>query len=263
MTDIHTHILPGLDDGAEDYYDSLEMAAMAYENGTTQIVATPHCNIPGVYGNYFGEEYIETFQKTCGVIEREGIPVRLMPGMEVFATIDLPQLLTEGKVMPLNQTRYVLMEFDFGEDPEFADEILRRVAQVGAWPVIAHVERYAFVQEEPQIISRWIARGYVVQVNKGSFLGRFGRRALQTAYRLLNHNLISVVASDAHSPVRRTTCMADAYESLAEEYPVSYLDTLFSVNPERICRGKKVVKFKNIPFRGEEAQIRSSRDEEA
>lgn len=252
MIDIHTHILPGLDDGARDYYDSLDMAVMAYESGTTEIVATPHCNIPGVYGNYFGEEFADIFERTCEVFEREQIPVRLMPGMEVFATIDLPQLLTEGKVMSINQTQYVLIEFDFGEDPDFADEILRRVADIHAWPVVAHVERYEFVQDDPQIIYRWLTRGYAIQVNKGSFLGRFGRRAERTAYRLLNHNLISVVASDAHSPLQRTTYMADAYESLADDYPKNYLDALFTKNPENICRGRKIISPRKIPFRGEE-----------
>lgn len=252
MIDIHTHILPGLDDGARDFYDSIDMAVMAYESGTTEIVATPHCNIPGVYGNYFGEEFVDIFERTCEVFEREQIPVRLMPGMEVFATIDLPQLLTEGKVMPINQTRYVLIEFDFGEDPDFADEILRRVADIHAWPVVAHVERYEFVQDDPQIIYRWLTRGYAIQVNKGSFLGRFGRRAERTAYRLLNHNLISVIASDAHSPVQRTTFMADAYESLAVDYPEHYLDTLFTKNPENICRGGKIISSRKIPFRGED-----------
>ena len=72
MIDIHTHILPGLDDGAEDVYDSLEMGAMAQEHGTKVIVATPHCNIPGLYSNYFGEHYKEVFLKTRKAFEREG-----------------------------------------------------------------------------------------------------------------------------------------------------------------------------------------------
>lgn len=145
MTDIHTHILPGLDDGAESLYDTLEMAAMAFENGTTRIVATPHCNIPGVYDNYFGERYIHAFETARRAIEKEKIPVELLPGMEVFATEDLPELLTEGKIMPLNQTRNVLIEFDFSEDPRFAERVLRRVREVGAKPVIAHAERFEFV----------------------------------------------------------------------------------------------------------------------
>lgn len=250
MTDIHTHILPGLDDGAESLYDTLEMAAMAFENGTTRIVATPHCNIPDVYDNYFGERYIHAFETARRAIEKEKIPVELLPGMEVFATEDLPELLTEGKIMPLNQTRNVLIEFDFAEDPRFAERVLRRVREVGARPVIAHAERFEFVQDDPQIVYRWQERGYCVQVNKGSFLGRFGRRAEQTAYRLLNHNVVTAVASDAHSPERRTTCMADAYEVLASEYPRNYLDILFDKNPALLCQGKPPVRFKKISFEG-------------
>lgn len=250
MTDIHTHILPGLDDGAQGLYDTLEMAAMAFENGTTRIVATPHCNIPGMYDNYFGERYIQAFERARKAIEQEKIPVELLPGMEVFATEDVPELLAAGKIMPLNQTRNVLIEFDFAEDPWFAERLLRRVREVGARPVIAHAERFEFVQEDPQIVYRWQERGYCVQVNKGSFLGRFGRRAEQTAYRLLNHNVVTAVASDAHGPERRTTCMADAYEMLAAEYPRNYLDILFNKNPNLLCQGKPPVHFKKIPFEG-------------
>ena len=81
MIDIHTHILPGLDDGAEDIYDSIEMAALAYENGTSVIVATPHCNIPGMFGNYFGDEYCQTFLKTNKIIQREVPGITLLAGM--------------------------------------------------------------------------------------------------------------------------------------------------------------------------------------
>lgn len=251
MIDIHTHILPGVDDGAEDIYDSIEMASLAYEYGTKVIVATPHCNIPGEYDNYFGSEYIRTFQKTKEIIQRERPGITLLAGMEVFATEDLPRLLTEGKVFPINRSRYVLMEFDFGEDPDFADEVLRQVKEVRAVPLIAHAERYEFVQDDPRIVYRWKKMGYEVQVNKGSFLGRFGEDARRTAYELLNHNLVTAVASDAHSPIRRTTCMADAYDYLSEEYSSEYLNILFDVNPRNICNGEKTIQFRRIPFEKE------------
>lgn len=251
MVDIHTHILPGMDDGAADIYDSIEMAALAHEFGTKVIVATPHCNIPGEFHNYFGQEYVRTFERTKEILRREQPGVTLLAGMEVFATEDLPRLLTEGKIFPINRTRYILMEFDFGEDPAFADEILRRVKEVKAIPVIAHAERYEFVQDDPQMVYRWKRSGCEVQVNKGSFLGRFGEDAMRTAYELLDHNLVTAVASDAHSPVRRTTCMADAYDALSEEYPQEYLDTLFEVNPRKICNGEKTVEFRQIPFAGD------------
>lgn len=248
MIDIHTHILPGLDDGAADIYDSLEMAAMAYKSGTNVIVATPHCNIPGMYDNYFGDKYCNTFLKTKKILQKEVPGITILAGMEVFATEELPRLLTEGQIFPVNRTRYVLMEFDFREDPRYADRLLRKVKEVQAIPLIAHVERYEFVQDDPAIISRWKKRGYEIQVNKGSFLGKFGREAEETAFLLLNHNLITAVASDAHSPEQRTTCMADAYEYLREEYAEEYLDILFEKNPRNICNGIRPVQFRRIPF---------------
>lgn len=211
MIDIHTHILPGLDDGAADIYDSIEMAALAHEYGTKAIVATPHCNIPGIYGNYFGKEYCRVFKETKEIIQREQPGLLLLAGMEVYTTEDVPELLTDGKIFPINRTRYVLMEFDFAEDPDFADRMLRRVREVRAIPVVAHAERYEFVQDAPEIVWNWKKIGCEIQVNKGSFLGRFGTRARKTAFELLNHNLVTAVASDAHSPVQRTTCMADDF----------------------------------------------------
>ena len=171
MIDIHAHILPGIDDGAEDMYDTLEMARMAADSGVDKIIATPHCNIPGMYGNYFGREYIDRYESVVRAVRKEKIPIEILPGMEVFSTEDLPELIVNHKIMPLNQSRYILMEFAFDEDPGFADSILKRVEEVGARPVIAHAERYEFIQDYPQIAYRWFRKGYVIQANKGSFLG--------------------------------------------------------------------------------------------
>lgn len=248
MIDIHTHILPGVDDGARDMYDTLEMLRMSAECGVEKIVATPHCNIPGVFRNYFAPEYVECLTHLRNVVKREGIPIEVLPGMEAFATDDLPELIVQGKVMPLNQSRYILMEFDFAEEADFADDVLRRVREVGAKPVIAHPERYGFVQEHPEIVLDWRRKGYLIQINKGSFLGRFGRMAERTAYMLLEHNLVSVVASDAHSPYQRTPYVLDAYEVLKRAYPERYLDVIFRENPKRICENRQTIRFAFKPF---------------
>ena len=104
MIDIHTHILPGFDDGASDIFDSIEMAALARDSGTTVIVATPHCNIPGLYTNYFGKEYSHVFRETKEILKREVPEITLLAGMEVFATEQVPRLLTEGKIFPINRS---------------------------------------------------------------------------------------------------------------------------------------------------------------
>lgn len=248
MIDIHAHILPGIDDGAKDIFDTLEMAQLAVESGVQAIVATPHCNIPGMFNNFFADEYIKIFEGAVRVLKDERIPLELYPGMEVFGTYDLPDLLVNKKIMPINQSRYVLIEFSFDEDPAFVSDVLRRVKDVGARPVVAHAERYEFVQDNPQLVYEWRKSGYQIQANKGSFLGRFGSTAEKTVYRLLRHNLITVVASDAHSPRRRTPYMWDAYERVEEFTSRKYAELLFKENPARICRNQLLMAQNPISF---------------
>ena len=243
MIDIHSHILPGVDDGAQDIYDTLEMIRLAERSGIQAMVATPHCNIPGGYKNYFSEKYIEQMQLVREVVHQEGIKVNILPGVEAFGTEDLPRLLAEGKIMTLNQSKYLLMEFGFDEDPAFVGYVIEKVAEMKAIPVIAHAERYEFVRKNPNLVYQWRKNGYPIQINKGSFQGKFGRKAEQAAYLLMNHKLVSVVASDAHSPHVRTPYMADVYEELLEMYPENYLDMIFKENPRRICMNEPILGF--------------------
>lgn len=244
MIDIHSHILPGIDDGAADLYDTLEMVSAAAKSGVTAMIATPHCNIPEGYKNYFTKEYIAAVQQVREAVHKAGLSVSILPGAEAFATEELPQLLQDGKIMTLNQSRYLLVEFDFDEDPQYAQYMLEELQKLRVIPVIAHAERYRFVQKQPEFVYYWRKRGYPVQVNKGSFQGRFGKIEEQTAYLLMDHHLVSVIASDAHSPHVRTPVMANVYEELLERYPERYLEVLFTENPGRICRNEPILGFK-------------------
>ena len=248
MIDIHSHILPGMDDGADELYDTVEMVKMAAKSGTKVMIATPHCNIPDMYDNYFGDEYIKKYKMTVAAVKSEGIPVEIYPGMEAFGTEDLPRLIVSGKIMPLNQSRYILVEFPFDAEPEYLDYLLREISNVGAIPVVAHAERYDCVQDNPHICYIWQKKGYAVQVNKGSFEGKFGNHARRAAYRMLSHNLITVVASDAHGYMRRTPYMNDIYMELSEDRSVEYMDILFRENPKRICMNQQIARLEPIPF---------------
>ena len=240
MIDIHTHILPGIDDGARDLGDTLAMAAIAVDNGVTDMIATPHFHLPRGYENYVDEAYWEVFSLAQGAIRHAGIPLTLHPGMEVFTIPEVPALVRKGRLMPLNRSRYLLMEFDFSGDPNEADELLRRTAAEGIVPVIAHIERYHFVQEIPEIADDWKQLGYVIQCNKGSFQGRFGHREQRLAYHLMDRRLVDVIASDTHRPYRRTPNMVEVYDQLAMDYPEDWLDQLFQENPARILADKPI-----------------------
>lgn len=187
MVDIHCHILPGVDDGSPSMEGSLEMARMAADTGVTDIIATPHCNLPGDGpGNYRSPELDAALTRLRQALTRESIPLAVHPGAEVFCTPELDRLLDRQRLQTLGGGRYLLAEFYFDESAEFMEQCFRAIRRRGLVPVAAHPERYDAVQRDPYIIRRWFEGGVVIQLNKGSILGRLGRRAQDTALWLLD-----------------------------------------------------------------------------
>ena len=152
MIDIHTHILPGLDDGSQTLSDSLEMAELALESGVDTIIATPHSNQLGRFENFDLVHLKHVFSRLQQALQEEGIPLTLHLGMEIFASEDLCEKIQAGALLSLNRSRYYLVEFAFDEAPEFIGDILDGMLSVGAIPVIAHPERYFCVQDYPSLI---------------------------------------------------------------------------------------------------------------
>ena len=242
MIDIHTHILPGVDDGAPYMEIALEMANQAVQSGVDRLVMTPHCNVPEMFDNYNDDNVLrnqmQVFQEQ---VQEAGIPLKLYTGMEVFGTLDVPAYLEEGRLLTMNDTRYLLMEFSFGGDADDVTSILHEVRRLDYVPVIAHPERYRYVQEDPGVVDYWIRMGCGVQVNKGSILGRFGRQAYACSMFLLDQGMVSCIASDAHHAEWRTTYMDEVQSFLIEHYGEDYADFLTRMNPERILQGKELL----------------------
>lgn len=241
MIDIHAHILPGMDDGADDLQEALEMAKIAVENGISVMVATPHSNIPGIYDNYLDKRFIDIYKRVCNMLEAHEIPLNLLPGMEVFATPDLPELLKTGKVITINGSKYLLVEFPFDEDLRYVESILQSILNEGLQPIVAHAERYECVQKNLFVLEKWKKRGILIQVNKGSLTGRFGKFSYNAAHSMMQKRQVDVIASDCHSPHYRTPVMMDVYDSLQKKYPKEYLEILFNENPRRICSNQDVL----------------------
>ena len=243
MTDIHCHILPQVDDGAESLEDALEMARMASESGVTHMIATPHCNLPYTdQKNYASEQLLERFLILQNQIKQADIPLSLYPGCEVLCTPDVPKLIRQGELLTLANTNYLLTEFFFDEDLSYMDDMLSAIAAEGLTPVIAHPERYDTVQHIPHIVERWFRNGYIIQLNKGSILGRLGRRAKNTADWVLDHGLAHVVSSDAHTPFIRTPDMTQLRQYLLDFYAPEYTEILLNLNPSRILNGRSVLR---------------------
>lgn len=235
MIDIHTHILPGVDDGSPRTAESLEMLRLAAASGVETVIATPHSNLPGVYANYNGEWLQASFDRLIRRAEEEEIPVRILRGMEVYATEDLPELLEAGRVLTLNDSRYVLMEFDFHEQANWCTRMLESVLEAGYTPIVAHPERYYAVWQEPWCVYPWLEMGAHVQLTRGSILGKFGREAKRAADYLLQHNLVACIASDAHGSRNRIPEMDDILRYITAKYSPEYADMLLTENPAKIC----------------------------
>lgn len=240
MIDIHTHILPMVDDGASCFEEALDMAAIAAESGVQALVATPHSNHDTGYVNYESEHLEAMFDKLCGMVKEADIPVKLFRGMELWASTDIVDKLLCGKLLTINRTKYTLVEFAFDEEPWWIEAVLREMIFGGYIPIIAHPERYHCVQEEPNCLFEWRKLGAFAQMNKESILGRLGRHTAVTAEILLKHNLINCVASDAHHAYVRTTDMTELNRYMGKFFSLGYCELLLQGNPLAILEGRQL-----------------------
>ena len=237
MIDIHCHILPNMDDGAENIEEACEMAYMAYQSGVTSIIATPHC-MSGMFENYNSTSYTNAIKSLQQELDYYNIRVTILKGMEIYigGQLELPRLLK--KVHTINNSRYVLVEFNFDEGQDQVADYLSQIIKFGYIPIIAHPERYYFIQESPEILFEWKQKGYILQTNKGSILGRFGRPVKKMAHWMLDHDCIDIVASDAHGAEIRTPYMGEIYHYLSQYRSVEYANRLLQENPQKVIENK-------------------------
>lgn len=234
MIDLHSHILPELDDGAQSLRESLAMARMAVDSGVTAMVATPHCVDDRTRRVYAGWQLLQE------ALRENGVSLELYPGMEIFGTPATAKLLREGKLFTLNGSRYPLIEFSFRSSGEEETWILRDVCESGFRPVVAHPERYVYIQREPQLLNEWIRMGCLLQVNRGSLLERFGGYAQELAMELVGRGFVSVIASDAHSSQVRTPWMEDVHRLVSEELSPQCAAALLQDNPQKILKDEQL-----------------------
>ena len=235
MIDLHSHILPELDDGSRSLNESLAMARMAVEGGIREMIATPHCMEGRAREVRFAWELLSE------ALRETGIPLKLYPGMEIFGTGDTVRLLQAGELFTLNGSRYPLVEFGFHSDGEEETEILRERVRAGYVPLVAHPERYAYLQQDFALVNGWKKLGCLFQVNRGSLLGRFGRSAQMLAEAMVERRFADVVATDAHSPRMRTPWLRDVRERLGGRFSPETARRLLEENPKRIRNNELLI----------------------
>lgn len=241
MIDLHCHILPGVDDGAQTAEQALEMARLAVRAGVKTIAATPHTNIARMFENYVSDELDACFAALRALLQQEHIPLELVTGAEIYFDGDVAGMLQRGMVPTLGGTRYPLVEFSFHDRPSRVLDGLKSLLDAGYTPIIAHPERYRFVQRDPGgLLPVFADMGCVLQVNKGSPLGRFGENAMRVSRWMLETGLVHLIASDAHSETARTPWLADIHAFLRDVYGDGCPELLLEYNPMHILRDEPV-----------------------
>lgn len=243
MVDIHCHILPEVDDGAWDMEAAVDMAKIARDSGVKKIITTPH--FKGEPKSLEAVGFLMHQRRLLqSRLKREKIEVELLPGAEVLCVPQTMELAQVGRLPTLGTGRYVLTEFYFDASAGFMDETLHGLRQMGYLPVVAHPERYGAVQRDPELAARWFHRGIVLQINKGSVLGAFGRRAEDAAVRMLCRGNAHIIASDAHSPEVRTTDLQPVRHWCLDHLGQAYTKILLEDNPGRVAAGKPMCKVR-------------------
>jgi protein-tyrosine phosphatase len=239
MVDIHSHVLWGLDDGSETFEESLAMLRIAAAAGTTDIVATPHSNTRYIFDPQQIEAKIAQLEASG-----EGLP-RIHRGCDFHLNFVNVQAATQepGK-FTINHRNYLLVEFPDISIPTGIDGVFSRFLDSGIIPVLTHPERNDVLMQNPDQLARWVEQHCLIQVTALSLTGGFGATALAHAWDLMHRQLVHVVASDAHDPVRRHPRLTQARAAVVKRAGEDNAARLFEWNPRMIIEGHDVTEIK-------------------
>ena len=236
MIDIHSHVLYGVDDGAQSLDETRALLRQAYDQGIKTLIATPHQR----KGRFeASRSTIDKHFQNLQTIAREVAPdLTVHLGTEVFYSNSMLDRLEQGQILTLAGSDYVLVEFDYGLPYREIVRAIRAIQGLAYDVVIAHIERYDAFHKHPERVQEMRRLGCLIQVNAASLLpmGLFDRYKVlkKRARQLLDADLIDIIASDAHHVESRPYYMAEAYAFVAKKYGADYAHQLFVSNPEKI-----------------------------
>ena len=217
MIDLHCHILPGVDDGAASLQESLSMAEQAIAQGITHLLCTPHHN-NGRYENN-KKSIIEAVHHLQNALDERNLPLTLLEGQEVRVTGELITAIEKDHLLFTDITdTYLLLEFPTQDVPAFSESLFFELRTLGKVPVIVHPERNAIFREDPNRLIPFLEMGCLAQLTAPSIVGIFGKQIQKTAYEMVTHNLVQMVASDAHGVTKRRFYLKEAYEIIEQEW---------------------------------------------
>ncbi|MBO5333645.1 MAG: hypothetical protein J6B37_05990 [Clostridia bacterium] len=240
MIDIHSHVLYGIDDGAQDIEESIEMCHDAYKNGCKTLVLTPHFfDFKHIHG--FVKERNHRIENLKIALEEESIPLKLLHGAELFLS---DKIFTAGSLddLTINDSRYMLCEMPLG--PFKTDHVLMWFDELldrGYTPILAHPERYYVFHEDYSLIDEILDRPILLQVNIDSLRGKNGPGPQKMALDMINRKFATLIASDAHDPVFRHTRLNEKLDDLPDELSADDIRLCLEKTPLKVINNQDIL----------------------
>lgn len=238
MIDFHSHIIPGVDDGSKSVEETFELIKEAESVGFDSIISTSH-----YIENYYEspvEERQEWINALSGALKKENINVNLYLGNEVYFSENIINLLNENQIAKMNNSRYMLFEFAMNVKPINVYDVIYEMLQHNIVPILAHPERYRFVQQDPSLIYDLLDTGVLMQSNFASIIGWYGEKAEILAKKFLESNMISFLGSDVHKPNTIYPKMPEILEKIEEIIGKEKLFELTTLNPQKVLQNESI-----------------------
>lgn len=236
LIDIHSHILPGMDDGPATMEKSLQMARIAIEDGRRTMIATPHC-YNGVYFNS-KDSIISACERFNQALVKNNINLEILPGSETHLSPEILDELENDNLLTLNNTGlYLSVELPDPFIPRTIIDFINRIRNRGLIPIITHPERNRLLQQNTEILVDLISAGALSQITAAAVTGGFGKPAMKSCKKMLKKDLVHLIASDAHSTSTRPPILSEARKKLQSLIGREKQEKIYRINPEKVIRG--------------------------
>lgn len=239
LIDIHSHILPGIDDGASTMEDAINMARAAVGEGITRIIATPHHQNRTFLNKK--QDILKRVTDLNHVLRNEDIPLEVLPGQETRIYGELLEGFENGDILTLNHTNYLFIELPSGHVPRYTEQLLFEVQLKGLTPIIVHPERNTEFMEDPEKLLNLVKKGTLTQTTTSSLTGHFGKKIQKFSMQLIEANLTHFIASDAHNTSTRNFRVRESISKVHKEFGIQTV-YYFQENAELLVQSQPIYK---------------------
>ena len=236
MIDMHSHIIPKVDDGSKSVEETFNMINEAKNAGFSDLVITSHFLL-GYYEPKC-KELLLWKNKLQEIIDSKNLGIKLHSGMEIYISNIMNELIEENKLQTIANSKYMLIELPINANINYLDYVLNYIKSKGIKPIIAHPERYVYLQDNPSLVEDYINKGALIQCNYGSILGHYGRKAKKVFKMLLKNNKVHFLGSDCHRQDTIYTKIPEAMKKIIKIIGQDNFNILSEENPRKVLNNE-------------------------